>query len=137
MVETLVFRLEMLSLELNRKHFKSFPENPSALVMTWLTGLPKINNYGFQSGMSSKEGEEKLQVAYLLFYFYICNYSLLGVGNCFKGNTVDNEGSWHGVVRTEEGNRKGVQCQPLHNSNQQIRRRLFKKMPLNIGTFLK
>lgn len=75
-VETLVFLLEMLSLELSWKHFKSFPENSWALVMTWLTGLPKINNYGFQSGVyrtTSKEREENLQGTYLLFYFFIWN----------------------------------------------------------------
>jgi len=45
-VETLFFLLEMLSLEFNGKHFKSFPENSSAFTMTWLMGLPRVNNGG-------------------------------------------------------------------------------------------
>lgn len=72
MVETLVFLLEMLSPELNWKHFKPFPENSLALVVTWLTGLPQLNNYGFQKGVyrtTSKEREENPPVACLLFCF--------------------------------------------------------------------
>lgn len=128
MVETLVFLLEMLSLELNWKRYRPFPENPSALEMTRPAGLPQINNYGFQLGVyraTSKEREGNPRVTCLPFYFYFWNFEILCIDSSSR-----KQGMRKGLGMGEhcsQDNRGGEQKKRC----QQIRRRLFKKMSLS------
>lgn len=65
----------MLSLEFNGKHFKLFPENSSAFAMTWLTGLPRVNNGGsplFSSAQVSMQEMEGNTTSELLAVLFSC-----------------------------------------------------------------